>query len=197
MKRREIMRGVRFLTFSTQRRLPLFTNPRIAAVFAQQLGQARRLLRFELYAWVVMPEHVHLMVMPPPTTTLASVLKWLKQSVATRRILRWRAMGVRASGVLRAIDDGHGSPRLWQKGGGFDRNVRDIDEFCREVRYIHRNPVERGLVERSELYQWSSVRWWMGQREGELECDPPPGDPRGWALWKGVYLVDSTCHSCH
>ena len=78
-----------------------------------------------------------------------------------------------------------GRLRFWQKGGGFDRNVRNLGEFRREVRYIHRNPVKRGLVERPEDWKWSSVRWWMDRREGELECDRPPGDPRIWELWKG------------
>jgi hypothetical protein len=80
---------------------------------------------------------------------------------------------------------GDGAVRFWQKGGGFDRNVRDMEEFCREVRYVHRNPVTRGLVERPEDWKWSSVRWWMGMREGEVERDPPPGDPKPWERWLG------------
>jgi len=40
-----------------------------------------------------------------------------------------------------------GKDTFLERGGGFDRNVRDLAEFTRHVRYIHRNPVERGLVE--------------------------------------------------
>lgn len=83
------------------------------------------------------------------------------------------------------IDYGKGSPRFWQKGGGFDRNVRDVAEFCKEVRYIHQNPVQRGLAPRPEDWEFSSVRWWMGQREAEVPCDVPPGPAEAWSNWKG------------
>lgn len=62
---------------------------------------------------------------------------------------------------------------------------RDEREFCKAVRHIHRNPLEHGLVERPEDWRWSSVRWWMGRRDGECPCDPPPGDPAMWAAWEG------------
>ncbi len=59
-----------------------------------------------------------------------------------------------------------------------------MTEFTKEVWYIHTNPVRKGLVERAEDWKWSSVRWWMGEREGEVECDPPPGKI-DWKRWKG------------
>ncbi len=182
MKRWEVPGGVRFITFSCRRRLPLFSNPGIAAVFVDSMVRARRKFGLELFAWVIMPEHVHLLVRPKDGSPLARALASLKLSVSLKVIPRWEKMGAR---ILDRIDDGHGRPRFWQKGGGFDRNVRNDDEFCREVRYIHRNPVERGLVDRPEEWRWSSIRWWMGMRDGEVECDPPPGRPGSWVNWKG------------
>jgi putative transposase len=180
MKRWEIDGDIRFVTFSCQRRLPLLKNPGIARVFASSMAAARVRFGFELFAWVVMPEHVHLLVRPRGTP-LKRVLLNIKLSVSERVLTRWRDLD---APILSKIDAG-GSPRFWQKGGGFDRNTRNEREFCKTIRYIHRNPVARGLVERPEDWRWSSVRWWMGQREGELECDPPPGDPRSWAAWRG------------
>ena len=58
--------------------------------------------------------------------------------------------------------------------------MRGEEEFCREVTYVHQNPVKRGLVERPEMWRWSSVRWWMGERDGEVECDSPPLVLDGW-----------------
>jgi putative transposase len=91
--------------------------------------------------------------------------------------------------ILARITDGQGRARFWQKGGGFDRNAATSTSFgalkASRVRYIHRNPVERGLAERPEDWRWSSVRWWMGRRDGEFPCDPPPGDPAMWAGWEG------------
>lgn len=182
MRRWEGSGAVRFVTFSCQRRLPLLGNPAIRDVFVEALTTARSRHGFELFAWVVMPEHIHLLLRPHPDAHLDEALRSMKTSVAKRVVNRWRTLG---APILDQIQTSRGAPRFWQKGGGFDRNVRDQHEFCREVRYIHRNPVERGLVEQPEGWRWSSVRWWMGQRDGEVECDPPPGDARSWAMWKG------------
>jgi len=171
LRRREIPGDVRFITFSCQRRLTLLGRTALRDLFADALAAARTRHGFELFAWVVMPEHVHLLMRPHPGSRLDAALRSLKTSVAKRVIARWRELD---APILERILTSDGAVRFWQKGGGFDRNVRDEGEFCRAVRYIHRNPVERGLVERPEDWRWSSVRWWMGEREGEIECDPPP-----------------------
>ena len=61
---------------------------------------------------------------------------------------------------------------IGRRGGGFDRNVRDMKELKKEIAYIHDNPVRRGLVEKSVDWKWSSARWYAGQTEGEIEIDP-------------------------
>lgn len=184
MRRREIPGQTRFLTFSCYRRLKLFSNPRIAGVFADALAIGRRKFGFDLYAWVVMPEHVHLLLRPHDGVMAGRALRFIKKSVSERVIARWRALH---APILARVTTSDGRPRFWQPGGGFDRNVRDEGEFSRHVLYIHQNPVERGLVTRAEEWRWSSVRWWMGQRgnprEIEIECDPPPG--KGWEAWRG------------
>ncbi len=182
MRRWEVPGDIRFITFSCQRRLPLLGNPAIRDVFARSLDAARRRHGFSLYAWVVMPEHVHLLVRPRSDQRLDAVLRGIKTSVAKRVVARWRELH---APILREITTRRGTVRFWQKGGGFDRNVRDGSEFCREVHYIHRNPVERERVAQPQEWHWSSVRWWMGHKGGEVECDPPPGDPKSWGRWKG------------
>lgn len=183
LRRREIPGGVRFITFSCQRRLPLLGNPRIADIVVEALEGARLAHGFALFAFVVMPEHVHRLVRPlegPDPVPLDRSLLWMKLSVARRVLPRWRKL---RAPILDRVRDRTNTPRFWQKGGGFDRNVRDEAELTKTIRYIHRNPVERGLVERPEVWRWSSVRWWMGLREGELACDRLPG--AGWDAWKG------------
>lgn len=181
MRRWEAAGAVRFVTFSCQRRLPLLGNPAIRDLFAQTLAAARTRHSFELFAWVVMPEHIHLLLRPHPDSRLDEALRSIKTSIAKRVITRWHQLH---APILEQIRTGRGTLRFWQKGGGFDRNVRDEHEFRREVRYIHRNPVKRGLVARPEDWMWSSVRWWMGQRDHEVECDPPPGPAAAWAAWR-------------
>lgn len=100
-------------------------------------------------------------------------------SVAKRVLARWRAL---EAPILERVASRTG-PRFWQAGGGFDRNVRDEDELSREIRYVHENPVERGLVAAADAWPWSSIHWWMGRREGVFLCAYPRGG--GWPEWKG------------
>ncbi len=179
MKRREVPGGIRYITFSCNRRLPLLTNPKICELFLEALSEARAKMLLQVFAWVIMPEHLHLLLCPHDQFPLDGVLHSVKVSVAKQVVNRWRKLDAKILPRLTASD---GRVRFWQPGGGFDRNVRNDVELSREVQYIHRNPVERGLVERPQDWRWSSVRWWMGECEGEFECDELPGF---WKDWKG------------
>jgi len=167
------------VTFSCERRLPLLKNPLIADMFVASMCEARERFGLRLHACVVMPEHVHLLATPSADWPLSRSLLFIKLSVGQRVIRRWRQL---EASILERITPPDGPPRFWQKGGGFDRNVRDEAELAKEIRYIHRNPVERGLVDRPELWKWSSVRWWMGIRAGEVACKYPQSS--GWEDWK-------------
>ncbi|MBK7404163.1 MAG: transposase [Phycisphaerales bacterium] len=126
MQRREIPGGVRFITCSCQRRLPLLRNPAICLIFLEAMARARAKYSLEIFAWVLMPEHTHLLLRPPEHADLAPALKSLKLSVSMRVFPRWREID---APLLARITGEHGRPRYWQKGGGFDRNVRDTHEF--------------------------------------------------------------------
>ncbi len=194
LHRREIPGDIRFITFSCQRRLPLLRNARIARLVIDRLAEMREGSGVRLYAYVIMPEHVHLLLAPPPptpnqaTVDLAEPLAWLKHGVAITVLARWRELDASILTRLR-VASGY---RFWQKGGGFDRNIRDETEFAKTVRYIHENPVERGLVKRADLYEFSSARWWLARCRGErpsmesgvAPCDEPPGGDR-WTSWRG------------
>ncbi len=180
MRRAEIPNGVRFITFSCERRLPLLGDPATRDEFVDALFEARERHGFQLFAWVVMPEHVHIL-MRPNGHSIAMTLRSLKQSAAQCVLARWRRVD---APMLAQITDSAGSSRFWLKGGGFDRNVRDDDEFSRHVRYIHRNPVDRGLVAGPSEWKWSSVHWWA-KSSTSRPCDPPPGPDRSWEKWRG------------
>ncbi len=177
MRRIEERGAIRFLTFSCQNRQPLLADGHVCSSLLDAVDAAREMHGLLMYAWVIMPEHVHLLASPRPGQTMETSLRSIKMSVARRALALWKQQ---SSPILDSIRDGKGLPRFWLAGGGFDRSVRDVEELSKEVRYIHRNPVERGLVTRAEDWRWSSVRWWQGTREGEFECDALPGHWRGW-----------------
>ncbi len=139
-----------------------------------------------------MPEHVHLLIAPPDGVDLDVVLASIKQPFAMVVIARWRKLD---APILRRITVSSGY-RFWMKGGGFGRNVRDEEEFTKTVRYIHENPVERGLAKWADEYELSSARWWLARHRGEspptgqgiVACDDPPGEKR-LALVEGIYGV--------
>jgi len=110
----------------------------------------RHTFNLQAYGYVVMPEHVHLLLSEPQRDTLADALKSLKQGVARRLI-------------------GH-AEHFWQKRY-YDFNIRDYSQFVEKLRYIHRNTVKAGLFERPEDWEWSSFRHYATGREGRVEME--------------------------
>ncbi|MAY75263.1 MAG: hypothetical protein CMJ31_11200 [Phycisphaerae bacterium] len=170
MRRRENPNHGRFLTFSCQHRLPLFSNDAIKDAFVDQLIRTRDRYGFLLFAWVIMPEHVHLVARFPGGSTATTVLRALKSAFARRVIARWRELD---ASVISCVRDSRHVERFWLPGGGYDRNLISLQQIHEKARYVHLNPVRRGLVERPEQWAWSSARWWAGDRESGLTCDQP------------------------
>ena len=137
-----------FVTFSCYRRQPYLQSEESKRIFEHSLEETRRSYRFDVIGYVVMPEHVHLLVTEPERTILATALKALKQSVARRLIA--------------------GREHFWQPRY-YDFNVWSSAKRTEKLKYIHRNPVARGLVERPEDWPWSSYRHYVSGEEGVIE----------------------------
>ena len=133
---------------------------------------ARRQCPFHLFAYVIMPEHVHLVLQPLPGVKMRTVLWRLKHPV-TSRALEWVKEHHRD--FLRRMTDaqpsGKTTHRFWQRGGGYDRNLRSASDVHEKIGYIHDNPVRRGLVERAQDWSWSSATDWILQRPGPVVID--------------------------
>lgn len=161
----------RYLTCSCYHQLALFNNDKIKSAFADHLASVKSRLGFRLYAWVVMPEHFHLLI--HPTTGGASVtaiLRKLKSDFAMATIARWRELD---APILPRITTPQETQRFWQAGGGYDRNVFSESELTKKIAYTHLNPVRRGLVSQPEDWEWSSVRAYLRRGDGV----GPPIDP--------------------
>jgi putative transposase len=150
LKRFQKAETLHFITFSCFHRLPLLETPRSKLVFEAVLEETRARHQARVYAYVLMPEHVHLLINEPPTISLAQLLKSLKQ--LTPRKLK----GDRE--------------RFWQHRY-FDRNIRGEDARSDVIRYIHRNPVKRGLVDSPEAYRWSSFCHYATGERGVVEIE--------------------------
>lgn len=123
------------------------SDPRIADVVANAILRGDNQRQFyELYAWVVMPNHVHILVLP--LAPAAIFMRWLKGSSARS-----------ANGIL-----GRTGEQFWQDES-YDHYLRKGDQLARTVNYIEQNPVAAGIVGSPEHWPWSSARRCPGERQ--------------------------------
>jgi len=161
-----------FLTFSCYQRMPLLSKDRSRIWFIEALQEARRKHHFDLWAWVIMPEHVHLLVWPRlPVYRVRSLLADIKRPVGQQAIGWLRVHSPAFLERLTARNRTRTCRHFWQPGPGQDRNVCDPAIAHQIVEYIHNNPVRRGLVSCAEDWPWSSAGDWAGKEDVAIKVD--------------------------
>ena len=151
-----------FITTVAHNRLPVFRTDALKVVACRALDEARHSAGFALFAYVIMPDHLHVLfdgtLKPSDTLRYVNgvlshrVIDFLKEGGFTTSLEKLR--GKRKSrGYLYSLVDHH-SNCVPVFSEGF---------FMEKVNYIHLNPVKKGLVERAQDYRWSSARQWWGQ----------------------------------
>ena len=171
----------RYLTFSCFRNQPFLSRDRAATWLAEALRTAREKELFDLWAWVAMPTHVHVLLLPSEGVTVGRILSAIKQSVSKRALVYLRRENPAG---LKAMKDrqpnGRVSYRFWQRGGGYDRNIWSPKGIREKIDYIHANPVRRELVARPQDWRWSSWHAWATG-----EDDPVPIDRQSVPMLTG------------
>ena len=167
LKHYQQTRQLHFITFSCRSRAPLLKTPSARDVFMKTLERTRVWYGFYVVGYVVMPEHIHLLISEPERSTLAVALQMLKQ-ISSREL--------------------HASTKhapFWQPRY-YDFNVWSEHKRAEKLSYIHNNPVKRGLVTRPEEWAWSSARhyatgedcgveiesWWTARRREQVGVFP-------------------------
>ncbi len=152
-----------FLTFSCYQRLPLLSKVRTRYSLIDALEKARLTHQFDLWAWVIMPEHVHLLIWPQSKEYETDKVLWsIKQPVATKAIRFLEEFEPEFLDCLRVVNRGRTYRHIWQVGPGYDVNLDEPQSIHDTIDYIHYNPVRRGLVTRPEDWFWSSARDFAG-----------------------------------
>jgi putative transposase len=164
-----------FITFSCYRRKPKFADTRFYDVFPLCLEAMRLRFRMRIYGDVVMAEHVHLLVSEPEHGNLAEAMHYLKLSFSKRakslRLVRVPVLRLVPQVRVPVLDANLGADEpFWQKRY-YDRNVRSVPEFGIKLRYLHRNPVKRGLVRDPGDWKWSSFRHYAFREMGVVEIE--------------------------
>ena len=144
-------RALHFITFSCYRRRPLLADTNGYSAFEHELESVRVRHEFVVAGYVLMPEHVHLLVGEPRTTSLATALQLLKQNTSRKLNLS-------------------GEDQFWQRRY-YDFNVWSEEKRLEKLRYIHRNPVRRGLAAKPEDWPWSSFLHYATGLVGTVEIE--------------------------
>jgi len=153
--------AARFITFSCHRRLKLLTDPFAADAVASRLLAARAKFGFDLLAYVIMPNHVHLVINPRDGTKAGAVIGHVKFTSAHRILSKWKATHHPLLPALRVERDGELRLAFWQRRC-YDHNCRTEASVMEKIEYCHNNPVKWGLVDDPSAWKWSSFQWYCG-----------------------------------
>jgi len=164
------------LTFSCYRRMPLLVDDEWRKLLCEAIDRAMQRHDFRLFAFVLMPEHVHLIVEPrtalldepavAPTDSLASEVDDLLFAIKRPYSFRIKQRLIaQQSPLLQTLTvrqrPGVMTFRYWQEGPGYDRNLKQGRSIEAAIDYVHMNPVRRGLCEHCTDWKWSSARCFL------------------------------------
>jgi putative transposase len=171
------------LTFSCFRRLRLLNRDRSRRWLIDAMENARKRLHLHIWAYVIMPEHVHVMIHPQEANYEIKLIRTALKVPVKRRALRY-LRDTMPNALEKLCDrqpNGEVHYRFWQRGGGYDRNITEFGTLESMIEYIHLNPVRRGLVRRATDWVWSSARFYAGAVAVPIRMDllPPLDFPGG------------------
>ncbi|WP_339731349.1 transposase [uncultured Gimesia sp.] len=155
------------LTFSCFDRRPLLTNPAWKNMLCQSIDRALVRYEFHLIAFVIMPEHLHLLVYPTThECKIDRLLAAIKRpfSYRIKELLKEQQNPLLKDLTIRSRP-GKTAFRFWLEGPGFDRNFFSKKAVEAAVNYLHFNPVNRNLVTECREWKWSSARWYESNGE--------------------------------
>jgi putative transposase len=148
-----------YLTAVAKDRLPAFRTDPIKIITCNALDEARKSAGFSIYAYVVMPDHLHAITdsIRKPSETL----RYINGIIGRRVIDHLKKHGHNASLQKLQHETKERAYRysLWDHHSNVF-SIHSEDMLMQKVNYIHQNPVRAGLVEKAEDYRWSSVRYW-------------------------------------
>ncbi len=153
-----------YITCSCHARRSYLGSARRRDRFLKTLEQARQKYGFVVVGYVVMPEHFHMLISEPETGTPSTVMQVVKQRFAHQVLKQVRR---RRSNQSRLWEE---PEHIWQRRF-YDFNVWTEKKRVEKLRYMHRNPVKRGLVLEPEQWRWSSFRWYAMREQGAVKVN--------------------------
>ena len=151
LERRYGTGDLHFITFSCFRRRPYLLKPSARTIFVEILKEIRSRHGFHLFGYVVMPEHVHLLLDEAGAFNPSKVIQVVKQKVSSY------------------FGHGRGIP-FWQRRF-YDFNTWSPGKIKEKLIYMHENPLRRGLVAHPRDWPWSSWSHYSMREKGLISMD--------------------------
>ncbi len=130
-----------FVTTNVYQRQKIFSNSKIADIVLSAIFFLKEKGYYRLYSLVIMPEHLHLIILPQNKKTVSQIMHSLKSYTAKK-----------INNIL-----GRGG-KIWQDGS-YERIIRNQEDLREKATYIENNPVRKNLVEEPEKYLYSSAHY--------------------------------------
>ncbi|MBM4160852.1 MAG: transposase [Ignavibacteria bacterium] len=145
-KHYNIENGIYFITTRCARGIAAFNQVTACEAFLAVLREKRSAFGFSLLAYVLMPDHYHLIFQLPEQVTIWKLMNHIN--------------GATSHAINETAEERYA--KVWQ-GGFHDVVIRKAQEFAVKVNYVHDNPVRRNLVSRAEDYRYSSSQFYCSQ----------------------------------
>ncbi|MBD3169440.1 MAG: hypothetical protein GF307_08150 [candidate division Zixibacteria bacterium] len=140
-------------------------------MLANSINMTREKYNLDVWAYVLMPNHVHLLIYPNSFDyNVSLILKSIKQSTSQKIKSRVQNSGLKLPGLIENMISGK-EFRFWQRGGGYDRNIYEMNLINPIIEYIHYNPVRKGWVDKPEDWKWSSAGFYIEGKKSVVIID--------------------------
>ena len=144
--------GTYFFTMVTKNRKPLFQDPALCEIFMAGIEKTKIFQPFELEAYCILPDHIHLLMsLPESIKNYSNIIRELKKTVTKN-----------ARKHLNLPDLVVWQDRFWE------HTIRDERDMQTHYDYIHYNPVKHGYIESEDQWKWSSIDVYSSCKNIEL-----------------------------
>ncbi|OHB55998.1 MAG: hypothetical protein A2173_07490 [Planctomycetes bacterium RBG_13_44_8b] len=170
-KRYNISGHAHELTFSCYRNQKFLLSDRTCQWLIESIEKARVKHNFSLWAFVFMPDHVHLLIKQMDEDyNISNILKDIKTDTARKAVKYLKENNPSGLSKL-STSQNYRKNRFWQKGGGYDRNIIKENTLLDSVKYIHNNPVRKNLVDEPGKWYYSSYNCWYNGIDKPIRID--------------------------
>ena len=162
-----------FVTAVVYKRLPLFIKPSFIIPLLDSLNFYRYKQQYQILGYVIMPDHIHLLIQPLGTYTISDIMRDYKTFTAKRLIRQAEVENRRdllAAFSQAGEETGRSENKVWQDS--FWDKIIYTEKFLRQkLNYMHRNPIRAGLIDDLDAYLYSSYRNYVYDKQTVIEID--------------------------